>query len=734
MLFSMSCWRTASFALPLVLVACGPAPLVVTPHRQYPVPTSEDCGEYLVPSLLAPEADRSAHYKALVRCQVTEASLSASHRKMDRALLQLQGASASARAGDFEWPLSEAAEPAYTAVVAHLAQQGDTGRAGALYSLLARVPKHSASALEHLSAIETWAEGVEGASNEPIDRAQGLARVAFRRRMFDPSKRTSEAALAAVRAWLREGLTQRDRFRETRIVPTKEVSIAMQQALAFAPLWLLALHAIDGAPYDVLDDLQKLDARDILNTSFATIAESTRPGSATVEAWFQLYRVFSALAAPDSEEAEAIAPEDRDLYAFVRFRAIQEAYRLAPEHPQVALSLARDAQEFGLGDATPFILRDAIAADSPAQVVSFAASLNMRALSNEAEHSHARARRMFAAMKPLLNIVDKRGAASNIVPSAGAMRAWMAGIELRDGYVDQARTLLEAAIATSPEPLSLFALARVEWRDGKRAAAIGHFQQASRSPAFAADPISRAEAFYYAAEVTAESGDAALARTRYVDALRTALGARTSLDGHALSRAERLVARLLLRFGEDKGARRAYRRAFEAAGRNRADVEATTAEVVGRALLAGDIDAAREGISRALSADVEGSEAAHYALWGRLIERQRNLPTSAAVERVLKSAADQHGWVGQIARFGLGKTTSEALITAAKTPVEYAEALFYHGIDLQITGDAAAARAHFEQVVRGEGVSLNEWGLAREYLLSDRSIARGALPNDITVP
>ncbi len=698
------------------------------------MPTSGDCGEYLVPALLSDAADRSSRFDALVRCQVVEASASALQRKVERATRQLQGVSASARAGEFEWPLIAAAEPAYVAIVSHLAQRGDTGRAAALYTLLARVPKHAAVAQGHLDAIAKWTEQAEGASGEPIDRAQGLARVAFRRRMFDPSKIASDAALSAVRAWLREALVHRDRFRETRLVPAKEVGIATQQALTFAPLWLLAIHTIDGAPYDVLDDLQKLDARDLLVTSLATIAEASRPGASPVDSWFQLYRAFTRLSAPDSEDAETVAPEDRDLYAFARFRAIQEAFRLAPTHPQVALSFAREAQEFGLGDATPFILRDAIVADSPPQAVSFAASLNMRALSSEAEHSHARARRMFEALKPLLAIVDKRGAEANIEPSAAAMRTWMADIELRDGYVDQARTLLAAAIATAPEPRTLLTLARIEWRDGRREAAIDHFGQAARSRAFASDKVSKAEALYLGAEVHTDNGEVALAKGLYAEALRNVLDARAAGDAQKLPRIERLVARLLTRFGEEKAAARAYARAFEASGRHRAEVEATSADVVGRALLTGDVETAREGLGRALSADVEAAEAVYYALWVRLIERQRNLPASGAVDRVLKSAVEEHGWVAEIGRFGLGKTTSEALLAAAKTPVEHAEALFYRAVDLQIAGDAAGARTLFEQVVHGEGVNLNEWILAREYVSADRAVAKGSLPKDITVP
>jgi tetratricopeptide (TPR) repeat protein len=669
-----------------------------------------------------------------VRCQVIEASLSVAQHKIDRATLQLQGVAATARAGEFEWPVFAEAEPAYVSVATALAQRGDTGRAEALYNVLKRVPKHSARAREHLDAIGKWAKHVEGASSESIDRAQGTARVAWRRRMFDPSVAASEAAKAAVRTSLREAIAHRDRFRETRVLPSKELGIATQQALTFAPLWLLALHTADGAPFDVLDDLQKIEGRDLLVTSLATIAEATRAGSASADAWLALYRAFGRLASPDSEDADSVAPEDRDLYAFARFRAIQEAYRIAPTQPQIALSLARDAQEFGLADATPFILRDAIGADSPAQALSFAASLNMRALSGEAEHSHARARRMFEAITPLLSIVDKRGAQARIEPSASTMRTWMADIELRDGYIDAARALLQAAIASSPDPRALLTLARIEWRDRKRAAAIEHFKQAANAPAFVTDTVSKAEALYLAAEVSADDGDSAGAKALYAASVRIVVAARRAGEPQVLSRAERLLAKLLARFGDQKGAGRAHVRAFEAAGRMRSEVEATAADVVGTALLRGDVDAARDGLNRALSADVEPAEAVYYALWVRLIERQRNLPASPAVDRVLRGAADEPGWASHIARLGLGKTTSAALIAAAKTPVERAEALFYRGVDTQIAGDASGARAFFEQVVRGEGINLNEWLLAREWLLSERALGSGGLPADVTLP
>jgi hypothetical protein len=150
--------------------------------------------------------------------------------------------------------------------------------------------------------------------------------------------------------------------------------------------------------------------------------------------------------------------------------------------------------------------------------------------------------------------------------------------------------------------------------------------------------------------------------------------------------------------------------------------------MVGRAFVKGDLAAAREGLARAVSAELEREDIVYYALWVRLLERQMKVPTDGAADRVLVQAASDPRWVGKVAAYGAGKLSVSGLVAAAQTPTQKTESLFYSAIEKKISGDAKGANAALRQVVVSPGLDLMEVALAREILSGPQAQIGGPVP------
>jgi hypothetical protein len=197
---------------------------------------------------------------------------------------------------------------------------------------------------------------------------------------------------------------------------------------------------------------------------------------------------------------------------------------------------------------------------------------------------------------------------------------------------------------------------------------------------------------------------------------------------------ERILSRVLDRFGQAAPATRALERALEAAPRDKRQAAATIGQLVGRAFVKGDLKAAREGLRRGLAADLEIDDLVYYGLWVRLLERQLKAPTDGAPERIFAGAVDSGRWIGKIAQFGAGQVKAEELVAAAKTPAQKTEAMFYAAMDRRASGDAKGADAKLRQVMAGGGVELMEVAITRDILSGSRAEVGGPLPSGVPLP
>jgi tetratricopeptide (TPR) repeat protein len=686
--------------------------------------------------------ERAVRLAAVEARQMTRAALRFKARAADRGLTAVSGGIYLIRVGETAQSVfGPNAVPALESAVHELSLRGDEGRAHALYDLLSQVgPAQGRDEVRrHLAALDTWTQSAIAAGG-PVASAGALERVAVRRRLLEPTEEALTKAASATTEWIAHAIVLRDTFRKNRVQPPREEGEQAWRALETGPIVLAALYLRDGDVAGALAALDRAQARDLLESGRPPLAAalSAQGQSPTADRCLDLLRQLRPLTAHDPAREEDDFVEDRDLFGAAAFGMASECYRLDPSVSEVALTLGVALEDLGMAEAAPAVLAEAVRAHPDARVMSEALALALDAMATEEEAGDAdAARRAFRAAQPLLVAASQEAAAGKVRPSAARVRAAMGEIELREGHIDAARTLLKESADQEKSGAVLLSLARIESRDGRWESALGYLRDAL-SAHDASDPALRGEILLVVSDVTHDKGDAAGARTPLTEALKQLVGSLVGSgkvqDADARARVERVLARVLERFGAVQPAQRALERAYAAAPGDKHQATQTIELLVGRAFVRGDLAVAREGLQRGLTADLDDDDLVYFALWVRLLERQLRVPTDGTPDRVFVSLPDDGRWVASIARFGEGKLTGDELIARASTPIQKYEALFYSAMDHRAAGDTKGGDELLRQVVAGTGVELSEVTLARDILDPSRSRLGGPLPTDVAIP
>lgn len=377
-----------------------------------------------------------------------------------------------------------------------------------------------------------------------------------------------------------------------------------------------------------------------------------------------------------------------------------------------------------MGDASPAILVDACRAHPDGTTLSFALQTTVRAIEGaEQDDDVDGARRAFKAAAPILELARK--SKDTLKPTPSHVLAMMGDIELREGQLDAARALLKEATASNGEPRALLDLARVELHDGDAAGAKAHLKTALGAPE-SRDPAFRTELLLGLADA-----DPTAANTYLDEALKLTLAARTVPDAGKKARAERALGRVLERYGQDAAADRALARSADAAPRDRAQLATTLGIVVGRAFVRNDLVAARAGLARAVSGELDDEDVVYYALWVRALEKIGKVKGDGAPERVFTHIDDDGSWAAKLAAFALGKINESTLLVAATSPAKKMEATFYVALEKRAAGDKAGSDALLAEVAKGPAIDLLETQYAQAMLKPRTAVA---LPTGVTIP
>jgi tetratricopeptide (TPR) repeat protein len=682
--------------------------------------------------------ERAARLTAIERRQMTRAAARFKSHSGERGLAAVTGALYLLRTGD---PVQGLAGPsaveALGAASRELAARGDEGRSVAVYDLLLQAVAQAQRPpiAAHLHAIEDWTR--DSVAGEGAVAAAGTReRVGVRRRLLEPGPVALSEAVRLTAEWIQRAVALRDDFRRTRVQPPREEGAEAWRAMDVGPMVLASLYLRDANFSGALGALDQAQARELLSAErpqFAAALEAMAQERSVAHCG-DLLGQLRTLAAHDGARGDDDLDDDRDLFGAAALAVASECYRLDPTVPQVALVLGVAMSDLGMADATGAVLFEAVRAHPDAGLGSEALSLSLTAMASEEDVGDPDgARRTFHAVQPLLAVLGQKALVGKVHPSAARLRAAMGEIELREGRIDRARALLSESAGEERAGSVLLSLSRIDWRDGRPQVALDHLREALSSDDANRDPALRGEILLTTSDVTRDAGDAAAARTPLAQALRELVLSRNVKSGDLRARVERVLARVLDRFGALQPAQRALDRAYAAAPGDKHQAAQTIEILIGRAFVRGDVATARDGLQRALAADLDPDDLVYFALWVRLLERQLHTPADASPDRVFASTPEDPSWIATLARFGEGKLRGEDLVSRAATPIQHYEALFYAAMDHRASGDKKGGDELLRQVVAGTGVELSEVTLARD-MLDPTHAQLGGLPPDVVIP
>lgn len=625
--------------------------------------------------------------------------------------------------------LGPLANEALSSTVKELANHGDEGRARALYDILLHtVPDAEKRDIQtHIDALGTWTRETV-AIGGPVQSADALGRIAVARRLLEPSEAAVAEADLRSAVWVQRALTLRNEAREKRMHPPEEEVKPAVRAFQYGVRTLAEIHLRDADATGAVAAIKKAEIGELAREDDLVPALERVAEKPSGDRWLDVLRVLRQRPGGASAE-EDDELEDKELTRAAAWTVAMESYRLDPTAPEAAGAVAAGLQEYGMVEASPAVLVEAMKAHPDPRTIGGALAITMHGMAEEVDaEDNGAARRTYAAAAPILALADDPKIAAQVNPGAGRVRAMMGEIELRDGRVKEARGLLDAAAKSDRSATVAATIARIDRFEGQLPAAVGHLKNALAADDAKKDVAMRGELLLTLSDVQREQNDAAGARASLVDALKGLAAARAQGEPEDRARVERVLARVLDRFGAFAAAHKALERAYDDAPRDKREVSATLGLIASEALVHGDLPTGRDALRRALASDLPDDEIVYLALWVRALEKQVKAKTDGAPEHVFSSILDDGRWAGRLAAFGGGRIKAEELVASAKTPAQKTEALFYAGLDRRAAGDAKGAEAYFKQALSTGGVDLMEVALARDMLEGPRARVAGPVP------
>jgi hypothetical protein len=679
-----------------------------------------------------PTAQRQALLAGVVRRQMAHATERLKARHTDRGLATVLGGLYLIRAGEYRPEMLQGpGEEALALAAEVVAATGDEGRAQAIYNLhLSVLPEqHPArrDLQEHLDALQRWiTEQSEKPGVGPTEAAGMRQRRAMARSLLEPTEEALREARTSIQQWVDAGLVFQAQYRAAPRAPMRrEEMVEGVRSISSGAATLTALLLRHG---DIGAAAQSIDLAPFRQVAPQGLAQRLNAAAREddLDAWRELLNLL--VRAQDRDEETSV---DRALVQAAAFRVASDLYRRDRTSADIGLYLATALAAHGMPEVAPVVLLEPARKHPDARLISQAAELVTGSMLREEEFDDlASARRIFAAARPLLEQADQPALKGRVRPSPARVRLLAAGIEARSGELASARDLLAASARDEPSAEAWRALAEIERQLGSTQGALDHLARLAASPEAQRDPLVRADALLFSSDLHRDQNARDKARADALQAYQLVLAARQAGGGAInLARAERLLARVLERLGDDSGANRASERALLLTRGDPRQFAVTALEAMARAYVARDLKVARKTGQESFGVQLRDDELVYIALWLQTLERELGVRPDGTAARLLESVEQGPRWSGRLAAWASGKLSDEALTAAARTPSQRTEALFYRALAQRAAGKVSDAEARLREVTRAPTLDLMEAQIARDLLAGNDRRLPGPLPS-----
>jgi tetratricopeptide (TPR) repeat protein len=674
--------------------------------------------------------ERAGLLVGVTRHQLARAARRFENGNAAAGLTAVSGAFLLGSAGELRPEMLEKGEPALDAAATEVARVGNDGRALALYSmLLPRLPEGAwrTDVQAHLSAIEKFR--VETRGTGAVTTSSAAARAAISRALLDTRSDAMEGAKKATLAWLRQALSTNVGEAPIRSNQERDEAFEAYRALRAGGYTVAALYLRQRDPRGALGFLDAAGLEKLMPPELRDRLErSGDEGDA--DAWMDLYRFF------DSARGSADGLLDAELVDAAAFGAAEGLFRAEPSSLRGALPMAAELATHGMGEVAPLVLGPALSEHPEPDAVGTAIGFVMRSLSDEEDTGGLpAARATFENAAPILELAKAPGMRGKLNPSPARLRFAMAAAEVRHGELQRARPLLLASLEDEPASDAYLLVVAIDRQRGKLKDALGWADKAVERARATSDLLTEADAQLTRFELFREMKDVTEASRALEAALTRVLQAqKQGRTGAQQARAERLLARVLEHYGDQRAIRRATERSFDAAGSDPRLLSATVMDAARRGLTLSDLTVARSAVERAVGAGMSGEDVVYPALWLQLLERKLRVPGSGSIEEAYSSIGDAAGWPARLRAWATGRLTDAGLLAAAKDRSQRTEAVFYAAMARHAQGSTEDAKAGFEQVARSEAIDLVEVSIARDLLAAYDAPQGYKLPANLVVP
>jgi cellulose synthase operon protein C len=676
-------------------------------------------------------AERTGLLIGVTRHQLARAKQRFEAGNASAGLVAVGGAFLLGRAGELRPDMLEKGEQALDAAATEVARLGNDGRALALYSmLLPRLPEGAwrSDVQSHLTAIDKFRQDTRGSG--AVTTSSGAARAAISRAIIDTGPEAMDSAKKATVAWLRQALSTNIGEAPIRSNQERDEAFEAYRALRAGGYTVAALYLRQRDPRGALGLLDSAGLEKLMPPELRDRLE--RAGDeGDPDAWADLYHFF------ESARGSADGLLDPDLVDAAAFGAAEGLFHAEPSSLRGTLPIATELTTHGMAEVAPLVLSPALSEHPDPDAISSALGFVMRAVSEEEDAGGLpAARATFENAAPLLELAATPSLHGKVRPTPARLRFAMAATEIRHGELDRARPLLLDSLKDEPSSDAYLLVEAIDRQRGKLKDALGWADKAVETSRASADLLTEADAQITRFELFREQHDAAEAGRALEAALtRVLLAQKQGRTGAMQARSERLLARVLEYYGDQRAIRRATERAFEAAGSDPRLLSATVMDAARRGLTLSDLTVSRKAVERAVSAGMTGDDVVYPALWLQLLEKKLRVPSSGAVEDAYSAIDDASGWPSRLRAWATGRLTDAELLAAAKDRSQRTEAIFYAAMSRHAQGSAEDAKAGLEQVAKSEAIDLVEVSIARDLLAAAELPKKDyKLPPNVIVP